>query len=128
MFFTSNILFSFFHILLSQLHSFVCSLSIFFFTGHIVCSIFSTSFTYRRSGTFFFVVAKSLPVVTSERVWCVYFNFDYCVSYIYFGNGFGGVKTKNIYIFVRIVWLFFSLEIFWASITLCLQRFVFYLI
>ena len=56
-----------------------------------------------RSGAFFSVVPKSLAVVTSERVWDVYFNFCYCISYFYFGTRFWGVETANTYVFVWII-------------------------
>ena len=99
---------------------------LFLFTVHVVCLNFSTSFTYWRSGTFFLWCPNLWQLGHSSR-FRVYILTLVIVYPIFISVGGFGVLKLRIYVFVRIVWLFFLMEILRASVTLCLQRLVFIL-
>ena len=92
---------------------------VWWFTVYVVYSDFPAVFTCKRSDTFFFVVQKFLAIVASRWFWHIYFNFSYCVPYFYFSK-----RMLKLRIYM-IVWLFFLMDIRWALVTPCLQRFVF---
>ena len=88
----------------------VCAV-LWLFTVRVICSTFSTSFTYWRFGAFFSVVLKSLALVTSEWVWEVHFDFK--VYPFLFQWRFLNTKAVNIcicldYFVIAFLWKFFS--------------------
>ena len=85
----------------------------------MVYSNFSTTFTHWRSGIFWkfwHLNGFGMYISTSVIMYPIFISV----------RGLGVLKLR-IYVFVRIVWLLFLMDIHWASVTTCLQWLVFIL-
>ena len=118
--------FSIFHIFWGHLHGFVCSLHTSASVHNpFVCSDISTIFTYWRSGTLALLHLNlwQLGHFSGFEMYISTLVIVYPIFYFISVVCFGVLKLK-IYVFVRIVWLFFLMKILWASLTHCSQRLV----
>ena len=114
---TSNILFSIFSILLSPLHNFICILHTFAVIYSLCCP-----FQFLH---IFYILLRGAPKIW--QLWHLggfgkYISTLVIVYPIFISIGGFGVLKLRIYIFVRIIWLFFLMDILWASVIPFLQR------